>query len=164
MNCNPTLTAEEFKTVHNALWELDRMVENMVNGNIHEGNKLSEIAETIRAGLKGAYEQDHKAFSDKSDHYADVRSKLGLSNSIWSIYEVDNLSDRHPFEGVDRVVYKDHWGDKPVSCSVNGLTWAALYIAANACIRDSGDRHHIYIESFEPSKEDPRTLIMQTGS
>jgi hypothetical protein len=23
MNCNPTLTAEEFKTIHNALWELD---------------------------------------------------------------------------------------------------------------------------------------------
>ena len=34
MNCNPTLTADEFKTVHNALWELDRMVENMVNGKI----------------------------------------------------------------------------------------------------------------------------------
>jgi len=106
------------------------MVENMVNGNIHEGNKLSEIAETIRAGLKGAYEQDHKAFSDKSDHYADVRSQLGLSNSIWSIYEVDNLSDRHPFEGVDRVVYKDHWGDKPPTGLVS-VGFNTIFVTGN---------------------------------
>jgi hypothetical protein len=83
---------------------------------------------------------------------------------VWSIFEVSNLSDRHPFEGADRVVYKDHWGNKTVSCSINGLTWAALYIAANACIRDSGDGHHIYIEQFKPAKDDPRTLILSTGS
>lgn len=154
MDCSPTLTAEEFKTVHNTLWELDSL------GN----DKVTELVEKIRGALKGAYEQERKSFNAKSDHYDDVRGQLGLKESIWSIYEVNDLSDRYPFEGVDRVVYKDHWGDKPVSCSVNGLTWAALYIAANACIRDSGDRHHIYIEDFEPSKEDPRTPIMQTGS
>ncbi|MEY4331812.1 MAG: hypothetical protein RLZZ196_550 [Bacteroidota bacterium] len=165
MYCNPTLTAEEFKTIHNSLCDLDSVVqhlEEVLKPELYV--KLARAASEIRQGLSGAYEQDSKSFDNKHDHYDDVRSQLGLNNSVWSIFEVDNLSDRHPFEGADRVVYKDHWGDKPVSCSINGATWAALYIAANACIRDSGDQHHIFIEQFKPAKDDSRTLILQTGS
>jgi hypothetical protein len=51
-----------------------------------------------------------------------------------------------------------------VSCSINGATWAALWVAANACIRDSGDDHHIFIEDFRPDPEDARTLLLSTGS
>ena len=102
-------------------------------------------------------------FYRKYDHYDSVKTELGL-RSRWSIYEVENLADRHPFENADRVVYKDHWGNKTVSASIQGLTWAALFRAADACIRNSGDEHHIYIEQFQPSKDDPRTLILSTGS
>lgn len=165
MNCNPTLTAEEFKTVHNGLCEL-RSVYEAIHSIVREpvSDKLARAIREIEAGLTNAYEQDDKAFETKSEHYDDVRSQLGLDNSIWSIHEVNNLTDRHPFEGADRVVYKDHWGSTPVSCSINGMTWSALYIAANACIRDSGDQHHIFIEQFSTAKDDPRTLILQTGS
>lgn len=164
MNVNPTLTAEEFKTIHNALWELDTAVERL-NGVINQEmfDKLYKATDTIRQGLKGAYEQEDRAFKTKSDNYSSVQEALGL-RSIWSVYEVDNLGDRHPFEGADRVVYKDHWGKEAVQCSINGLTWAALYVAADACIRDSGDNHHVFIERFIPSKDDPRTLILSTGS
>jgi hypothetical protein len=62
------------------------------------------------------------------------------------------------------VVYRNHWGKNPVSCSINGATWAALWVAANACIRDSGDDHHIFIEDFRPDPEDARTLLLSTGS
>lgn len=164
MNCAPTLTAEEFKTVHNAVCQLDFMVEKLVHGNVHEGQKLAEIARALREGLQGAYQQDHDAFDRKGQHYTNVKAELGISGSDWSIYEVDNLTDRHPFEGADRVVYTTHWGEKPVSCSINGLTWAALWVAANACIRDSGDDHHTFIEAFRPSRDDPRTLVLSTGS
>lgn len=164
MNCAPTLTADEFRTIHNAVCQLDFMVEKLVHGNVHEGQKLAEIAQALRQGLQGAYAQDHAASDRKYDHYRKVAQELGLSHSTWSVYEVDNMADRHPFEGADRVVYKDHWGDQPVSCSINGLTWAALYVAANACVRDSGDGHHAFIEAFRPSKADPRTLILSTGS
>lgn len=102
-------------------------------------------------------------FDRKYDHYNSVQKELGL-RSVWSIYEVENLSDRHPFEGADRIVYRDHWGNEAVSNSIFGLTWAALFRAADACIRDSGDAHHIYIERFVPAKDDPRTLILTTGS
>jgi hypothetical protein len=165
MKCNPTLTAEEFSTIHNAVCDLDSLVhqlEKVLRPELYM--TLVNSRDSIRKGLTNAYKQEDKAFETKSNHYDDVRSQLGLDNSVWSIYEVDNLVDRHPFEGADRVVYKDHWGSKPVSCSINGMTWSALYIAANACIRDSGDKHHVFIERFSPDKDDSRTLILQTGS
>lgn len=164
MNCSPTLTAEEFKTVHNALCDLDsvcRNLEDILKPELYI--KLVKARDNIRKGLAGAYEQDDRAFSKKSRHYEGIQSELGL-RSIWSAYEVDDLGDRHPFEGADRVVYKNHWGEKPVQASINGLTWAALYVAADACIRDSGDNHHVFVEDFVVDKEDPRTLILQTGS
>jgi hypothetical protein len=165
MYCNPTITAEEFKTVHNGLCELEsaiRRLEDVINPELFKS--LARGASEIRRGLAGAYEQDNTEGDRKFKHYEDVGQQLGMTNSVWSIYKAGDLCDRHPYEDADRVVYKDHWGEKPVGCSINGLTWAALWIAANACIRDSGDCHHIYIESFHPDKNDPRTLILQTGS
>lgn len=164
MNCNPTLTAEEFQTIHNSLYRLQNVIgrlEDVLKPELYD--QLSRAANDIRSGLAGAYEQDNAAYHTKHDHYYQVQRELGLQ-ATWSVYEVDNLADRHPFEGVDRVVYKDHWGDRSVSCSVNGLSWAALYVAANACIRDSGDDHHVFIEGFRPSESDPRTLVLSTGS
>lgn len=165
MNCSPTLTAEEFKTVHNALCDLDsvtRRLEDILKPELYA--KLAQAGRTIRDGLAGAYEQDNLAFSRKSRHYDSIKSELGLSHSEWSIYQAEDLSDRHPFQGVTKVVYKDHWGDAPVECQINGLSWAALWVAANACVRDSGDEHHVYIEGFRVSKDDPEVLHLSTGS
>jgi hypothetical protein len=164
MNCSPTLTADEFKTIHNALWELDSLVERLdgvINQELY--TKLYGASRTIRSGLKSAYEQDDTAFTRKNDHYTSIQEELSL-RSIWSVYEVDNLSEPHPFEGATHVVYKDHWGGKPVSKAINGLTWAALYVAADACIRDSGDEHHVFIEQFEPIKGSDFELNLSTGS
>lgn len=164
MNCSPTLTAEEFKTIHNALCEL-RSVHERLCGVVREPitDKMAAAIRAMEQGLKGAYEQDNQSFDSKNSHYESVAKELGL-RSIWSEYDVSNLSDRHPYEGADRVVYKDHWGDKPVQCSINGHTWAALWVAADACIRDSGDEHHVFIEQFRRKKGDPRTLYLTTGS
>jgi hypothetical protein len=164
MNCSPTLTAEEFKIIHNGLCELNGVaqhLEGVINPALVE-RLLHGVAE-IQRGLDNAYNQDNQAFETKSSHYTQVQEELKLS-SIWSEYDVNNMSDRHPFEGADRVVYKNHWGKEPVSCSINGLTWSALYVAADACIRNSGDNHHVFIEQFTPDKDDPRTLILSTGS
>jgi hypothetical protein len=164
MNISPTITAEDFKTIHNGLYDIDnaiRRLEDVINPELYK--KLARGLSEVRKGLADAYEQDEKSFDSKSAHYIQVQEELALQ-AVWSEYDVDNMSDRHPFEGADRVVYKDHWGDKPVSCSINGLTWAALYVAADACIRDSGDNHHIFIEQFTLAKDDSRTLILSTGS
>lgn len=164
MNCSPTITADEFKTIHNAVCNLDSIcsqLEDILKPELYV--KLVKARNDIRKGLEGAYEQDHSAFDRKHNHYDQVRTELGLS-ATWSIFEVDNLSEPHPYQGAVRVVYKDHWGSKPVECQVTGTTWAALYVAANACIRNSGDEHHVFIEQFRPSKDNTQTLILSTGS
>jgi hypothetical protein len=148
---NPvTLTANEFKTIHNALCDLQW----------YGDNKVVEQVEAIREALQGAYKQEREIMDRRYDHYSQVKKDAGLT-SIWSISEVEDLNDTHPYEGVKYVSYKDHWGNGVVTQSINGSTWAALYVAANACIRDSGDEHHVYIEGF---KQQGNTLVLITGS
>jgi hypothetical protein len=103
---------------------------------------------------------DETTFDRQYDHFHKVREELGL-DTIWSIYEVADLNERHPYEGAKYVSYKDHWGNGVVTQAINGNTWAALYVAANACIRDSGDEHHVFIEDFRKSGD---TLLLTTGS
>lgn len=151
-NAGVTLTAKEFETIHNTLCELDT-----------NGINCSEAASKIREALAGAYAQDLEAYHVKNDHYSRIKEDLGL-NTIWSIYEVDNLSDRHPFVGATKVMYdnsNDYYSTGKVRVPVNGLTWAALYVAADTAIRDSGDNHHCFIEGFEQVGD---TLILVTGS
>lgn len=159
MNCSPTLTADEFKDLHNALCELRSIKDSMYHSMV-KVDRMEDVIARFEQALSGAYDQDRDAFSTKSDHYDEVRDGLGL-RAIWSIYEVDNLSESHPFGDVKTVTYESHWGPKPVVKGIAGHTWAALYVAANACIRDSGDDHHVFIEDFKVRGD---TLVLSTGS
>lgn len=165
MIANPTITAEDFSTIHNGLCDL-RLVCDRLDGVLAPDlyQLLIRARNEIRRGLDSAYEQDDQVFSKRSRHYDEIGKELGISDSEWSIHSVESMSDRHPFEGADRIVYRDHWGPKPVSSSINGLSWAALWVAANRCVRDSGDEHHVFIEQFSPDPKDPRTLVLSTGS
>ena len=145
-----TLTAKEFETIHNALWYLGQV----------DKPEVQSLVEDIRGALKGAYEQEQAIKDRRYDHYSQVKTDLGL-DAIWSVTEVDNLSEPHPYEGVKYVTYKRFWGEGIVTQAINGNTWAALYVAANACIRDSGDDHHVFIEDFRKSGD---TLLLTTGS
>jgi hypothetical protein len=158
MNCDVTLTADEFKKLHNGLCDLDYMSHRLSTS---EGMQLAVIVKTLRDSLAGAYEQDNREFERKHDYYDRVRKELGLQ-SIWSIFEVNDLDDRYPFEAT-KVHYKDHWGN-PMTTDIVGATWKALYVAADKAILDSGDNHHVFIEQFTPSKEDSSILVLSTGS
>jgi hypothetical protein len=164
MNCSPTLTTEEFKNVHNGMCKLTAIMGELED-TIHPllFKKLLQAKAEIAKGLEGAYEQDNNAFENKYSHYENVRNDLGL-NTVWSMFEVNNLNDRHTFEGATAVVYKDWMTDKDIVVEINGLTWAALYVAANAAIRNSTDNHHVYIEGFEQSSIDSTVVFLSTGS
>lgn len=164
MNCGPTLTVNEFSQIHNALGEL-RSVHDQLESVVREPitDKLARAISAMEQALVGAYAQDNEAFERKNSHYSQSRRLLNLQ-SVWSIYEVDDLSAQHEFDGATTVMYTEHWGGTPVRVDINGPTWASLYVAADQCIRDSGDAHHIYIEAFHVSQEDPSVLILSTGS
>ena len=154
-----TLHAEDFKTVHNTLCELRSLTERMTHSMI-KVEEVQRIVESFEQGLKNCYEQEKTLWSAKNDHYDAVKQELGLS-SIWSIYEVEELAQPHPYEGAKYVTYKRFWGEGIVTKAIHGNTWAALYVAANACIRDSGDDHHVFIEDFRKSGD---ALLLTTGS
>jgi hypothetical protein len=164
MNISPTLTLEEFKKVHNGLCDLrhacDRL-ENVLHPEMYQ--LLIKAKNLIRDGLNGVYEQEEREYNRKNSHYESVKKELGLSTA-WSMLEVDNLYGPHTFSDADRVVYRHHWGPKPVQASIKGNTWAALWRAADECIKTSDDNHHIFIENFTVEDDDYRTLILSTGS
>ena len=165
MNCNPTLTAEEFKTVHNALCDLDsicRQLEDILKPELYV--KLARAGSTIRKGLQGAYAQDNDAFERKNDQYRHWQEHYGLK-SIWSIYEVENMTLCHPYKDAEYVVYDQHWGEGgEVVRKIEGRDWNSLYRAADAAIQASGDGHHVFIESFDPIEGKPGHLRLSTGS
>jgi hypothetical protein len=144
MNTTVTLTAEEFKQIHNALC-------------FAHTDGIQKTVETIRAALKGAYEQDNAAFDRKYDYYARFKAEHKLE-AIWSMYEIGEhgfLQD-HPYSSDAFVVYQG--GHVPVF----GNTWGDIYRAADWAIRNSGDQHHIFIEAFELKNGNELHLV--TGS
>jgi len=158
-----TITKEEFKNVGNGVYEIRSMIDNL-DGILSDDfmTKLNAGINKLELGLDGVRAQDQNDFDSKYNHYDSVRESLDL-DTTWSLYEVDHLHDRHPYLGAVKLSYKDHWGT-PVEKGIVGATWAALYVAANACIRDSGDDHHTFIEQFTPSKSDASVLLLTTGS
>ena len=99
---------------------------------------------------------------EKFDYYNQVREDLGL-DAVWSIFEVENLSERHPYKGVTKVIYRAYGsGDHEVT--IEGDTWKSLYVAADQLIRESGDGHHIFIEDFKQSSINSEILFVTTGS
>ena len=161
MNCAPTITAQEFKNIHNGLCELNSVI-GRLEGVLHPHlyDMLLSAKAQISAGLVGAYDQESQDSDRKREHYDSVMKDLGL-DAVWSVFEVKDLNERHSFEGAKEVVYRNHWGEKTIRVPIYGWTWAALYVAANAAIRDSGDDHHIFIEHFNRSGD---SLILSTGS
>jgi hypothetical protein len=162
MNCDVTISADDFKTIHNALYEL-RCLQDRMQTSMIKIQDLERIEQTMRDALADAYDQDNNSFSTKMAHYEEAKVVLGLK-STWSIFEVDCLQGPHPYTGATQVMYKDHWGKEPVIAAIEGPLWVDLYRAADQCIRDSGDAHHCFIEQFVVEEQSPGQLRLATGS
>jgi len=159
-----TISASDFRDLHNALCDT-RSVRDRASGVVSDQlwNSLDHAIEQMERALQDAYAQENDDFTRKSDHYSAVADQLKL-DSIWSMYEVEDLNQPHPFPDSLQVCYASHWGPKPVYTAITGLTWADLYRAADQAITQSGDHHHVFIEDFVPNKQEPRQLILATGS
>ena len=144
MNTSVTLTAEEFRQIHNALC-------------FARVDNVDETVETIRAALKGAYAQEEQDFDRKMDYYNRFKAENKLE-AIWSMYELPEhgFLKNHPYLSDAFVVYQG--GHVPVF----GPTWGDIYRAADWAIRNSGDSDHIFIEDFVVKNNNELHLV--TGS
>lgn len=164
MYCSPTLTADEFKKVHNGLCTLDRLIsrlEEVLHPSLYAD--LVKASNEIRRGMAGAYDQDHLA-ADRKHALREAFAKENQLKSIWSVMEVENFGDPHPYTKAKTLAYKDHWGEKEASVEIKGRTWGDLYKAADQCIQASEDEHHVFIEAFRQSSINPEILFLVTGS
>lgn len=159
-----TISGQDFSQVHNAICEL-RNVQERLTGVISEdlAARLHSVVKGLEKGLADAYAQDNAVFEDKMDHYAAVQEELRL-RAIWSMYEVLDLNQPHPYAAAREICYKDHWGAAAVYEPIEGPTWRDIYRAADRCIRGSGDDHHIFIEALLPVADQPHQLRLTTGS
>ena len=159
MNCDVKLTADEFKVLHNSLYDLNQLAY------YHHVPKVEEIVERIRkVALKSAYEQENQDFDRKQREYQHWQQHYGL-RSTWSLYQVNLMTTCHPYTDAEYVVYDEHWGDSgEVVQKIDGRDWNALYRAADAAIQASGDTHHCFIESFSAMEDKPGHLRLHTGS
>jgi hypothetical protein len=102
---------------------------------------------------------------DAKFNYFDKIKEDASFKSIWSIYEISSMFDLSNLEA-ENLVYKDHWGhERAVTIPLPGgnLKWWDLWSAADKAIIESEDKHHIFIEDFQKSK-DGKTLFLRTGS
>ena len=96
--------------------------------------------------------------------------------SIWSYGEVVEMDAPHPYHWATTVVHTTISGVEPESgvrcwggdggrfeAAITGPRWLDLWIAADAAIRDSGDLHHLFVETFKAGA-DPAELHLGTGS
>lgn len=152
-----TLTADEFKEIHNALYDF-RGLNNILEDAIKEQTylKLRAVENRIRAALNGAYVQEAAIFKDKHRYYDGVQAEKKF-NSCWSIYEAGVLNREHPYQGAKYMSYLNQCVD------IKGPQWIDLWEAADWLIKKSND-YHIYIEGFEQTEINPEMLFLTTGS
>ena len=92
-------------------------------------------------------------------YYNDIANKWGFL-TVWSIYEVKDMNDKHPYSRAKVLKYDENFG-KPSLTPIEGDTWLDLWFAADAVVKESGDEHHIFIEDFE---DNGSYLELITGS
>lgn len=159
-----TLTAEEFKSIHNGVCELRYQIDHLssfVNERLAES--LAKGLKSIESGLASAYQQDETIYDRRSLHYTMIGSKNNFE-SIWSMDEVEDLNEKHPFTAAVYLTYKLYGNGNVNTVLVGGDTWIDLWRAADKIIKMSGDNHHIFIENFVQNKQLGDRIILVTGS
>lgn len=159
-----TINHTEFEKIHNAIGDLRHSIYNLEE-TLHPDllAKLNKSLGLLSTGFAGVRAQESEASKNRHDHYENVRISQGF-RSIWSEYSVNNLNDKHTLGKNARIHYRDHWGERDFTLLVGGDTWLAVYSVAEELINDSGDQHHIFIEDFLQSKDDPELYFLITGS
>jgi hypothetical protein len=158
------LSRSQWRNLHNALCTAEQKAGSLFEV-LKDGGQGLAALKSVREALAPAYAQDEAAFDRQHTYFSAFREENQLT-STWSIYELEEhgFLEDHPFKGATHVVYDSHWGEGDPEVEISGATWADLYRAADQAIQQSGDSHHVFIESFTPIKDRPGFLRLSTGS
>jgi hypothetical protein len=161
MDKNYTISVEQLDTMITAVWELTDSIDDLkkilkpaiVDELSRSRDQMSHLLKEIRDQHKGDFDR-------KVDYFTEIAEREGFT-SQWSMFEVEDFDAEHPYYDAKSVTYDSHWGPDVVVKEINGITWRDLYAAADACILESRDIHHRFIEGFH---DRGTTLVLVTGS
>lgn len=157
----PTLSAEDFKKVHNGKCKLYSILERLKP--IAKDELIGELEraiEEIEAGLKAAYAEEERVEDERREMCRHIASKFRIEHSTWSMYEIADMT-AVPYPEAGMLRYDGGWG-KAIGISFKpGATWTDLWVAADEAIRKSGDTHHTFIESLTLVDG---VVVLSTGS
>jgi hypothetical protein len=157
MMTSPTLTPQEFSDLHNALCEISsiqRTLSEFVNEKTSA--RFSRAVEKAYAAISRAHREEDALQDSRSASAMRIAEANGFK-SIWSMFEVSDFSAvRFP-----RAKFVEYCGKRR---AIEGEgNWVDVWRAADALMEESGDTHHVFIESFHPI-EDETVLQLGTGS
>ena len=154
-----TLMHKDFSNLHNAKCYLNSLVES-IDGVAGSSvvDKLKEIQALLNKGMADVNEQEARDFDARMEHYRKVQ-EANRFMSVWSIFDVDNVFDLSGMQGREMA-----YQGKVVPLPGGTLQWWDLWRAAERLIKESGDSHHVFIETFVPRKNNPNILELVTGS
>jgi hypothetical protein len=156
------LKAKDFKNLHNAICDLERLNRGLTPRNKRKG-PLDQGLSQISEALADIYRQNNVIDDRKIDHYNQFKQKCDFS-STWSMYEVTDMGLMHKYQYAHTVRYAAPWGRKTINVPIDGICWVDLWAAADKAIAQSGDDHHVFIEDFQVDKKDNSILLLSTGS
>lgn len=161
------ITEADRRDIHNGLCELYNAL-NQLESTLHPDamQRLRKGYDLIEKGFLDVAEQEEEISEAKSELYDQIRDELN-ARGVWSLDVVTDFSASFRKRyGIDegRTVTVEYKSNE-VKLTKTKSTWKDLYKAADKLIRQSGDSHHIFIESFHATsnKVQPR-LMLVTGS
>lgn len=157
----PTLSAEDFKKVHNGKCKLHCLLQSMA-GVVNEKliGELERAIEEIEAGLKAAYAEEERVDDERREMCGRIAKQFDIKHSTWSMYEVADMT-AVPYPDAVVLHYDGGWGKAVTLQLVKGSDWIALWRTADQAIRLSGDTHHTFIESLTLVDG---VVVLSTGS
>lgn len=166
VSCDITLKSEDWHKLHNAICDLRSLRSRSdMSQIIIPTDHLDQVISRLQDALRDGYAQEDKDFESKYAYYRKFGEQAQML-SIWSLHDlpVGGFSTPHEFVGVTHLIYDHPCHQFPTTVRIGGALWSDLYCAADLAIRQSGDLHHVFIESFEPVPDQPGYLRLVTGS
>ena len=160
------ITWESYNQINNGRIELRQAIQKLKDV-VHPDllDQLVTAEQQMHQGLRPVFDEIEAEAQRWEEHVDFVEKLYGpFPNSYWSMREVPDLLEHHPFEGAWVVRYSESWSHEVHNVPIQGNKWVDLWIAANEAMRLSGDDHHIFIESLYPLDDAPGVLELVTGS
>lgn len=158
-----TITREEISAIHNGMCSVRRLKdlsEDMFKEDSSVNKLIQEVFKYIEPVRKKLMDEADRDWDRNYKHFKSVAESEKLFDTIWSIYEVEDLytESNVPKNSIVCV------GEYTIHITEN--RWIDLWRAVDSLAKRYEDRfgNHVFIEKFVQDKENPNQYNVWLGS